>query len=367
MRRATYAALAFVFLASLLDPAQAGAVSIPSIPIPNPLDAFPGSLPNLDPTSLFVDGFKAIIQYILGDRLDELGKNLINLLLAVPLLTDHRLFPKLNDYRGYITGGCWGLLGLSFVVSSVRYLFSPGGSGVYDGLVGFFRTAGAIAIILVFPVAFDMISRIVNSFTVALIDTPIIGHSFTQTLSVPVAAGGIGMILGIAAVIIALFLLVIKVIITSLLAVLFLLSPIAIALWPIEELSWALGSLLQAMGALLVFPIIWAVCFGAFAILPVDALFPGNQGDYINTLMVPLMTVALFVIMMRLPFAVLSKAGSAGMSPGLTRGMRHVNNARSMVPSRGRGGNVSSPAPSVASSPVSGMRLGQVHTRQWRR
>lgn len=321
--RPVIGALAVVMILSMVSPSSASA--LPSI---NPLDA----IPSLNPAEWTVDGFKAILKFIFGDHLDQLGKGLINLLLAVPLLTSKQDFPKLNEYRSYITGGSWGLLGLSFLICSIRYMFSPGGSGAYEGLIGFIRTAGAICIILIFSPAFDMLSRIVNSFTVALIKTPIIGHAFEATLSVDPSVGGIGMILSIISVGFAIFLLLIKVIVTTLLAVLFLLSPLAIALWPIEELAWAMRSLLQAMGALMIFPIIWSVCFGAFAVLPADALFPGSQGDVINSILTPLITLAALVIMVRLPFAVLAKAGEVGIAPGVTRGMKHMSTAKSFLP-----------------------------------
>ena len=84
------------------------------------------------------------------------------------------------------------------------------------------------------------------------------------------------MLVGIASIVMAIVLLVVKVIVTALLAVLFVLSPLAIALWPIEEFSWALRTLVQAILGLLAFPILWAACFGTFAVLSVDALFPGR-------------------------------------------------------------------------------------------
>ena len=125
------------------------------------------------------------------------------------------------------------------------------------------------------------------------------------------------MLVGIAAIVMAIVLLVIKVIVTTLLAVLFVLSPLAIALWPIEELSWALRTLLQAMLGLLVFPILWAVCFGTFAVLSVDALFPANFGDLINTVLSPLITLAALIIAFRLPFVVLRQAMNSGIGPSL--------------------------------------------------
>jgi hypothetical protein len=314
----------------------------PAAALPNPLDLLPGggSLPSLDPTQWVVDGFKSILRFIFGDQLDELGRHLVNLLLSLPLLTDTSAFPQLNDYRAYVTGGAWGVLALSFVVASLRYwLSSYSGSGAYEALTGFVRTAGAIAVLLIFPIVFDQMSRAVNAFTSALVVNPVVGDGlgkgFVGTLSTaPFSGGGIAMLIGIAAIVMALILLVVKVIVTALLAVLFVLSPLAIAIWPIEELSWAFRSLVQAMLGLLVFPIVWAVCFGTFAVLSTDAMFPGDNGDVIDSVLAPLITLAALIIAFRLPFAVLSQGMKSGISPGFNRGLTHVRNAgyvRSLV------------------------------------
>lgn len=297
--------------------------------VPNPLDLLPGGA-SLDPAQWAVDGFRAILKYIFGDQLDELGRHLVNLLLSVPLLTDTVAFPRLNAYREYVTGGAWGILGLSFVIASLRYwLASYGGSGAYEALTGFMRSAGAIAILLVFPIVFDQLARVVNAFTAALVANPIVGDGLGKGLvgvlgTAPSAGGGITMLIGLAAIVIALTLLVVKVIVTALLAVLFVASPLAIALWPVEELSWALRTLTQAMLALLIFPILWAVCFGTFAVLGTDALFPGNHGDFINAVLAPLITLAALLIAFRLPFAVLRQAMHAGITPGINRGLTNI-------------------------------------------
>jgi hypothetical protein len=322
---AVVCALVLVVAGSLAAPA-------PAVALPNPLDILPGNLPSLDPTQWVVDGFKAILRFIFGDQLDELGRHLVNLLLSLPLLTDTGAFPELNNYRAYVTGGAWGLLGLSFVVASLRYwLSSYSGSGAYEALTGFTRSAGAIVMLLIFPVAFDQVSRAINAFTAALVDNPIVGDGLGKGLvgtlsTAPFAGGGIAMLIGIAAIIMALILLVVKVIVTALLAVLFVASPLAIALWPIEELSWALRSLIQAIVGLLVFPLLWAVCFGTFAVLGNDALFPGDNGDLINSVLAPLITLAALIIAFRLPFAVLNQALKAGISPGINRGVTTIRN-----------------------------------------
>jgi hypothetical protein len=322
----------------------AGTIAMPqpaSAAVPNPLDLLPSGLPSFNPAQWAVDGFKAILEYIFGDQLDDLGRHLISLLLSVPLLTDETAFPQLNDYRAYVTGGAWGILGLGFVVASLRYwLSSYSGSGAYEALTGFGRTVGAIALLLIFPVVFDQVSRGVNAYTSALVVNPVVGDGLGKGLvgtlsTAPVAGGGMTMLIGLAAIVMALILLVVKVTITALLAVLFVASPLAIALWPIEELSWALRTLLQAMVGLLIFPILWAVCFGVFAVLSTDALFPGDHGSVITAVLAPLISLAALIIAFRLPFAVLNQAMKAGISPGLNRGVttvRNVGYVRSTLP-----------------------------------
>lgn len=316
---------------SLVSPTPAAAIDLP-----NPLDV----LPNLDPTSYIVDGFKAIIMFIFGKDIDEIGRNLVNLLLAVPILTSKQAFPELNQYRSYITSAAWGILGLGLVTSSFRYwLSSYSSSGAYEGLIGFFRTAGAVAILMIFPIAFDQFSRFINAFTAWLVNNPIVHDGLDKGLvgtlsSAPLIGGGIAMIITIICVILAIILLIVKVVITSLLAVLYVASPLAIAIWPIEELSWAMRSLLQAIFGLLLFPVMWALCFGTFAVLSVDSLFPGNHGDTINAVLAPVITLASLIIAFRLPFKVLEMAMRAGITPGISRGLAVVNNVRSYRPSR---------------------------------
>jgi len=140
------------------------------------------------------------------------------------------------------------------------------------------------------------------------------------------------MLVGSAAVVMAIVLLVIKVIVMALLATLYVLSPLAIALWPVEELGWALRSLVQAILGLLVFPILWAACFGTFAVLSIDALFPADSRDFLTSaLLAPLVTLASLIIAFRLPFVVLRQAMNAGLAPSVGRSMQNVHYARSLA------------------------------------
>ena len=165
-RVAVLSAVALVIVGSLGAPDNAQAIGLPGLP----------GLPSLNPADWAVDAFKAILKFIFGDQLEDLARHLVNLLLAVPLLTDTSKFPQLNKYRDYVTGGAWGILGLSFVVSSMRYwLSSYSGAGAYEALMGFARTVGSIAMLLAFPIVFDQLSRAVNEFTAALVVNPIVG------------------------------------------------------------------------------------------------------------------------------------------------------------------------------------------------
>jgi hypothetical protein len=150
------------------------------------------------------------------------------------------------------------------------------------------------------------------------------------------------MIVAIIAICLAIILLIVKVIVFALLAVLFVASPLAISLWPIEEMSWMLRSLIQAMMALLMFPVVWALCFGTFAVLNADALFPGKQAEFIDKITGPLVVLAVLIVAFRLPFAFLRIASQAGVSPGIvSKGASHVQSFASSVPT----GRFSKPTP----------------------
>ncbi len=136
---------------------------------------------SLNPADWAVDGFKAIIKWIFGD-VSTLAEHIVQFLLGVPLLADSGQFPKLNAYRDYVVFGAWGVLGLSFVISSLRYwLSSYSGSGAHEALIGFARTAGAIVLLLLFGPIFDQLIRFVNEFTSALIINPVVGGALGRS------------------------------------------------------------------------------------------------------------------------------------------------------------------------------------------
>ena len=305
--------------------------------VPQPAAAF-----SLNPADWVVDGFKAIIRFIFGD-VAELGKNLMNLLLAVPLMTDKGKFPRLNAYREYVEVGAYALLSLTTLLAIVRYWLSGfTGNGGMEALMGVARGAAAVAILLAFEPAFDQVSRIENAFTAALIDNPVVGRGLgdgvVKLLSDQSLEGGITMLLSIVGVVTALLLLLVKVIVIALLAVLFVASPIAIALWPVDELAWAMRSCFLVILGLLSFPLLWALCFGAFATLTPDALFPGDYGDLLNAILAPAIALASLIVAFRFPFAVLKLGMQASVSPSSPiRTIRDASYVKRAVGSRGGG------------------------------
>jgi hypothetical protein len=298
---------------------------------------------SLNPADWVVDGFKAILRFIFGD-VAELGRQFMNLLLAVPLLTDKGKFPRLNEYREYVEVGAYALLTLTLFLAFARHwLAGFTGNGGMEALIGVARGAVAVGILLLFEPAFDGISRITNAFTAALIDNPVVGRGLgsgvVKLLSDQSLDGGIMMLLSIVAIAMAIVLLLIKVIVIAVLAVLFVASPIAIALWPVDELAWAMRSCFQGLLGLLAFPVMWALCFGAFATLTPDALFPGDHGDLINLVLAPMIGLASLIVAVRFPFAVLRMGMQASISP--TSGIRMARDAgyvKRTVGSRGGGG-----------------------------
>lgn len=341
VKLALWSAFGLIVLGWLLAPesvmAQKDAMpwQVPKPDLPNPLDVLPSINPTdiLNPANMALEGFQKILQWLFGS-FDELGQNLVRLLLAVPLLADTRAFPRLNEYREFVAWGSFGILGLSFVVATIRMAMSSmSGGDVYGALMGFVKTIFAVGMLLLYVPLFDAISRITNEFTRVLIENPIVGEGLLSTtgkLAAPFAvgvifsAGGLAVVLGIVTLVLVLILLVVKVVVTSLLAVLFVAAPLAIALWPIDELSWALRNAVQAALVLLCFPLIWAICFGVFAVLPADALFPGDHGDGVTAIIGPLLVVSTLIVAYKLPFVILRQAMNAGLMPSVSRRVRDV-------------------------------------------
>jgi hypothetical protein len=201
--------------AVLLLAASAPSASAQIGPIPLP------GLPSLDPTDWAVKAVQAILKFFFGTSMEEIASVFVNLLLAVPPLADSTRFAELNAYRDYVMGAGWGLLSLSFIAACLSYwAASYTTSGAQEAARGFARTLGAIGLMLCFPIAFGVLSDAVNALTAGLIANDLIandlGDLVRQTLTAGLATGGgLGLLVGVAALVIAIALLIVKVRVTS--------------------------------------------------------------------------------------------------------------------------------------------------------
>jgi hypothetical protein len=323
LRRTAAIALG-VLLAFSVRPPAAQAVDLPG-------------LPSLNPADWAVEGVQAILKFFFGNSIEKIADVFVNLLLAVPHLSDPKRFPGLNAYHDYVMGAGWGLLALSFIFVCLQYWASSyTSSGAQQAAIGFTRVIGGIGLMLCFPIAFGLTSDAVNELTAGLIKNPYVGDNLGTLIEATfvggiTSGGGLSLLVGIAALVMAIVLLVVKVCITAVLAVLFVLSPLAIGLWPFEPVAWALRSLAQAMLVLLCFPVLWAACFGTFAVLTPAALAPGAAGGLGSALLTSVVGLACLIVAFKLPFAVLRIATGMGLVPSMSRALQTVHYGRGLA------------------------------------
>jgi len=315
---------AAIIIVTITQPTTAHALSLPGI----------GSV-GLNPSSLITGAFTSLIDFLFGSTLAKLASGFVLALLKVPNITDPRAFGALNRYHDLVQGAGWGLMVLGFTTAVMSYWASSyTSSGATAAAQGFARTIGAIALLITFPMLLGQLTTLVDLVTHGLIANPVVGHNLEATIAATLTGallkgGGITLILGIVGVVLALVLLLVKVIITALLAILFVLSPLAIGVAAFEPLGWAMRTLVQAVLALLIFPVLWAACFGVFATMTGDALLGGVGlgGDVMHALV----GVAALVIAFKLPFAVMRIATSSGLMPSGGRAVSTAYHARALL------------------------------------
>ena len=130
-----------------------------------------------------------------------------------------------------------------------------------------------------------------------------------------------------------------KTLMAAALAVLYLGAPLAIVVAPIDELAWLSRAALQSAVAILLWPVLTALCFAAFALLSTDAVATGGGSGVLGQLTRSLAGLAALIVAWRLPLAVL-RQGLVSSSVPAMRGLAHPARAvalaarRSPVPAR---------------------------------
>ena len=248
---------------------------------PQPAQGFLGV--DVNPASWAVKGFAAIIDFLFGKEIRQLGTGLMKFLLATPDITNPNTFRGLSEYYDVVQGAAWGLLSLAFIAATLTYWSSSyTANGADLATRAFARTIGGIGMLVSLPEALHLTIGAMNALTMGLSQNSAVAGGFsktlTATLTLGLTNGGIPLLVGVAALIAALVLMIVKIITTALLAIFFILAPLAIGVWPFEPLAWALRSLASAALALLVFPVVWAACFGVFAVCTPAALAGPGAG-----------------------------------------------------------------------------------------
>lgn len=326
MTRSLRAALAAAALAALLGALGAASASADVGPVPTP------SLPDLNPFpnvgELAGKLIEGIFKALFGELEAKVTLAVVKFLVAHPIVTGDAAYGALNDYRVYVTDGAYGLLALVFTVSAFRYWAAGfAGGGAYEALQALARTAGAIAALSVYAFGFEQLLVGGNLMTHALLNFGGVNEGLAKLFVAGrfgLGLAGIAYVLGLIAFI---ALIVTKIALTALLSVLLVAGPLAIAVWPIEELAWLARTWLQVLIAVVLWPVLWALCFGCFAAMG-DAAFTlrGGVGD---TIIKPFVSVAMLLVAFKLPMAMLRQAQLAGLTPSLGRvGMRGVQVAQ---------------------------------------
>ena len=307
-------ALALFALALMAASASA---DVGPVPTPNiDLNPFDNLLPSVgDLAGKLIEGiFKALF----GDLEAKVTLAVVKFLVAHPIVTNDAAYATLNDYRGYVTDGAYGLLGLVFTISAVRYWASGfAGGGAYEALQALARTAGAVGALSVYAFGFEQLLVGGNLMTHALLGFGGIDRGLAKLFVASKFGLGLSGIAYVLELVAFIALIVTKIALTALLSVLLVAGPLAIAVWPIEELAWLARTWLQVLIAVVLWPVLWALCFGCFAAMGAAAFSAG--GGIGDTIIKPFVSVAMLFVAFKLPMAVLRQAQLAGLTPSMGR------------------------------------------------
>lgn len=254
-----------------------------------------------DPTDLVEKVFEFFFTTFFGLQA-KATQATIDWLLAAPVYTNSGEFADLNRFRSSIEVAAWALLSLVFTVSAVRYYASGFTSaGSYEAVESLTRGALAAGALAVYPEVFGAMTTAANYLTYGILHDPTVGSGLTKVLAGATVAHftplGIGTIASVVAVVILLVLVVTKIVLSIILALLFVAWPLAIALWPLPETSWLARTILQTFIGVLLWPVVWALCFGLFAVIGASALTPG--GSFGTKVVAPWVAVAALYVSSR--------------------------------------------------------------------
>src|SRR3954451_4587161 len=319
-----------------------------------------------------VDGFTAMLGKLFSWPAEVINRQLLAWLVAVP---DYAISPQSTSSAGAgsnlaelgstTSAMAFALLAAVGTVAGLRYWAAGlSGSGGFDALEGLGRTVAAALFVVAWPWLFrhaadlsDAAARGLLGSGSVLDDTSrLLGVAFAAAVSVNFFA----IVIACGAGLLFLGLLMCKIVASASTALVFVAMPLAAALWVIPELEWARAAM-RAFAVVLAIPVAWALCFATFAAVGMDALALKGAGSLADSLIMPLVALALLWVMVALPRTLARMAllggfarGGFGARAGSYVAARRADAAVSQAVPSGAGGRGGSGGAEASGGPSAG-------------
>lgn len=269
-----------------------------------------------------VGGFEAIIKVLFAPIAKFITTEVIGWLITIPNLTGGNVAQLEQTVAGMAIGAAAAVSTFAIIRYWLTGLIGGGGSGL-AGLEGLAQMVFAILLIAIWPWLFGTLAHLTNAFTGSLLATravvgqsaQLIGSGLALSAAGAAISGPFGLfvmiVLAVVASLLFLGLLFMKIIVASSTLLIFVGMPLAAVLWPASP--WVGRMAARALGVCLFVPVAWAVCFATAGAVGANALTQG-AGSALNTLLQPLVAIALLWITIKLPVH-LARVAMLGAAP----------------------------------------------------
>src|SRR4051794_5171238 len=275
-----------------------------------------------------VDGFGALLGKLFSWPAEGINRRLLAWVVAGP---DYPISPGATS-AGW--GGCkpaglassTSAVGLSVLaavgsVAGLRYWGGGlSGSGGFDALEGLGRTVAAALFVVAWPWLFRHAAELSNAAAGGLLGSASVLDDTSRLLGVAFASAVslnfLAIVIACGAGLLFVGLLMCKIVASASTALVFVGMPLAVVLWVIPELEWVARAAMRAFAVVLVIPVAWALCFATFAAVGMDALALKGAGAPADSLLMPLVALALLWVMLALPRTLARLALLGGFARG---------------------------------------------------
>src|SRR3954452_8418456 len=275
-----------------------------------------------------VDGFGALLGKLFSWPAEIINRRLLAWLVAVP---DYAISPdatsrgragsSLAELASTTSAMAFALLAAVGTVAGLRYWAAGlSGSGGFDALEGLGRTVAAALFVVAWPWLFRHAAELSNAAARALLGSGSVLDDTSRLLGVAFASAVslnfLAIVIACGAGLLFVGLLMCKIVASASTALVFVAMPLAAALWVIPELAWVARAAMRAFAVVLAIPVAWALCFATFAAVGVDALALKGAGSLADSLIMPLVALALLWVMLALPRTLARMALLGGFARG---------------------------------------------------